>query len=277
MNVSKVKKNIRNLKKIREIIEISKFDTLNKLQNAKKINETYFEMAYISKGLIEYSEKKYHIKSVLTKKTKSDKTLWIFATISTSLMATSYSTQEKQIIDGFNKEKDELIAIGEPAINFSKKYNLKTIYLGEDIDIEIGKLPLIISSMHFIGGIERIKFVSNSSLNGAKPINMLPLKELNVRYSPNNKIDKSYKFLPSVAITLESLGKIYIQRLLTGLLREAKFFYLREKLIRHETSIKTVDKKIDRKISDMNKLNRKIETEELILVTQIAKRGGNDE
>ena len=75
MNVSKVKKNIKNLKKIREIIEISKFDTLNKLQNAKKINETYFEMAYISKGLIEYSEKKYHIKSVLTKKTKSDKTL----------------------------------------------------------------------------------------------------------------------------------------------------------------------------------------------------------
>ena len=276
MNVSKVKKSIKNLRKIREIIEISKFDTLNKLQKAKKINDTYFEMAYISKGLIEYSDKKYHVKSKLTKKVKKEKVLWIFGTISSSLMATSYATQEKMIKQGFNREIDELVVIGDPAIKFAAKNKITTIYSGKNIDEEIEKVPLIISSMYILGNVERIKFVSNSSLNGSKPINVLPIKELNVRYSSDTKIDKNYKFLPSIATTIESLGKIYIQRLLTGLLRETKYFYLKEKLIRHETSIKAVDKKVEDKISDMNKLNRKIETEELILVTQIAKRGDHD-
>ena len=68
MNVSKIKKNINNLKKIREIIEISKFDTLQKIQNTKKITETYFEIALLSKEILEYSKKKYFIHSKLTSK-----------------------------------------------------------------------------------------------------------------------------------------------------------------------------------------------------------------
>ena len=68
MNVSKIKKNITNLKKIKEIIEISKFDTLQKIQNAKKVTETYFEIALLSKEILEYSKKKYFMRSKLTSK-----------------------------------------------------------------------------------------------------------------------------------------------------------------------------------------------------------------
>ncbi|NQZ65688.1 MAG: hypothetical protein HRT99_00535 [Mycoplasmatales bacterium] len=65
----------------------------------------------------------------------------------------------------------------------------------------------------------------------------------------------------------------YIHRITYGLIKESQYNYLKEKLIRHEESIKSVDKKISIRTREMNKLIRKNETEELIFVSQTLKKG----
>ena len=278
MNVSKIKKNITNLKKIKEIIEISKFDTLQKIQNAKKVTETYFEIALLSKEILEYSKKKYFMRSKLTsKKIKTQGVTWIFATITSKLMASSYDVQEKMLLKLFDKEQDQLIVVGQPAIDFAARHEIDVAHALVDIEVAIAELPSIISSIQFLEKTSEVKFISNSVYNKQKPITILPMFKLELNYEHKPQVVKTYRFYPSIGETIESLGKIYVERLIKGLLREAKFLYLKEKLIRHESSIKTVDKKIDEKAAEMNKEMRKTETEELIHITQIAKTTGGDD
>ncbi len=277
MNSAKVKKSIENLKKIKGIIEISKFDTLHKLQQAKKITNTYFDMANVAKEMIEFAEKNYKVKSQFPKTFKSGGTLWVYVTIPTSLLATSYIKFDKMILEHYDPEVDSLIAIGKPAVEFAKENKIPTFFESEDLDKEEERVPSMLSVLHMTGEVGRVKFVINSSMIERDPITILPISELNIPYQPLETINKKYKFYPSISNAIEGLASAYVSKLSTALIRESKYFYLKEKLVRHEASLSNVDKRIDMKIREINKLNRKIETEELIHVAQIAKRGRTDE
>ena len=277
MNVAKVKKNIANLKKIKDVINISKFDTLHQLQTTSKITNTFFDMAMISKGLVEFAEKKYPIISALNSKNKKNKTVWIFATVHSSMFASSYVDQEAQIRKGFNVEYDSLMVIGEHAIKFAQKSGFKTIYKSKTIDQSLEELPSIISSLHNQKIMTRLKFVSNSSQNLEKPITIIPMRDLNIKHNTVTGIGGKYKFLPSLSVSLGHLSEIYVERLIEGLSRDVKYFHLKEKLLRAEEALKSVDKKIEEKTREMRKMLRKIETEELTMVSQVAKRGGRND
>ncbi len=277
MNVAKTKKNIDNLEKIKDIIKISKFDTLQKLQSTSRITSTFYRMAMISKELVQYAEKNYSVTSILNKEVTNPKTVWVFATIHSALTSTSYVKQKKEILEGFDKEKDSMIAVGKIGIEFAKEYKLNTILEMKDMNEAIEKLPSIISSLKYTDQMDQLKFVSSMLRNDSGPISIIPVDDFDIKFDEKTIIDKKFKFYPSLEGSLKYLSDIYIKRVIEALLRDAKFHSLKEKLIRFEQSIKNVDKKILEKRSEMRKISRKIETEELILVSQIAKRGGADE
>ena len=274
MNKAKVVKSIKNLEKIREIIEISKFDTLNKLKQATELSNSYFEMGMIAKEIIEFANKKYKL-SKEVKATKKSKTLWIYMTSPSELMSINQNKYSNMLKNNFNPETDLLIAIGGKAVKDSIKFGYETFFenvnLNHKTDIEISAL---LSEMVLSGLVSSIRFIINSPKAKEKPVDIYPISSLNFKYEVKSfGIDPKYKFYPSIKDVTKSLANIYISRISTALILESKQFQLKEKLIRHEQSIKSVDENIKSKISDMRKLNRKIETEELILVDQIAKRG----
>ena len=278
MNKSKVIKGIKNLEKIREIIEISKFDTLNKLKQATAISNSFFEFAMISKELIDFANKKYKLGKEFRPK-KNAKTLWVYMTSPSELMSVNQSKYSKMLKEHFNPETDILIALGAKAIKDSSKYGFKTIFEDSKINKHTDNhVPALLSQLVFSGEVASIRFIINCPKVSDEPVDIYPISSLNLKYevkTPN--ITRKYKFYPSIQEAIKNLANIYISKISTALIMESKHFQLKEKLIRHEASIKSVDKKIKLKTSDMNKLNRKMETEELILVSQIAKRGIKDE
>ncbi|MCK5807118.1 MAG: hypothetical protein KAG91_01840 [Mycoplasmataceae bacterium] len=278
MNKAKVIKSIRNLEKIREIIEISKFDTLNKLKQATEISNSFFEMGMIARDLVNFANKKYRLGKEVKPK-KNSKTLWVYMTSPSELMSVNQSKYSKMLKENFNPETDLLVAIGEKAIKDSSRYGFKTIFEDSKVNKEIDtSVPALLSELVFSGEVSSIRFIINSPKGSNEPINIYPMSSLNFKYEADTpKIDKKYKFYPSIKEATKVLANIYISRISTALIMESKQFQLKEKLIRHEGSIKSVDEKIKSKTADMHKLNRKVETEELILVTQIAKRGVHDE
>ena len=277
MTKAKVEKKIKNLTKINEIIQISKFDTLQKLQKAMEISDTFIQMGLLAKELITFAEKHYKIKAHKIKAKKS--TLWVLITSESEMMATSTIKYQEMVEKGFNKEFDMLIALGEDAKNFSERTKFRTIFMNEKVDDNIEhKTSALITSLLFTGKVSDVKFVLNSPKVGAKPITIFPIDQLNIDMDIEDiKIDKKYKFFPSITTALNSLTNIYISRMTHGLIEEAKTFHLKEKLIKHEGAIKNVDERIAKERMNMSKITRKNETEELILVTQIAKRGGGNE
>lgn len=277
MNKAKVKKNISNLKKIKEIIEISKFDTLQKLQNATKISDTYLEMALSAKDLIDFANEKYNIKEKKIK-SKTGKSLWVYVTPDEELMSISNSKFERMIKEGFDAERDSIIALGDKAVKFAHKHMINIEYEAVTSSGLEDLVATSIASSIASGEVAKVNFVINSPKLIDSPITVYPMSELNVSHKYDGiHVDKKYSFYPSITQSLESLSRIYIFRITNALIKETQYFHLKEKLIRHEGSIKNVDDKIEEKTREMNKINRKNETEELILVSQIAKRGGSDE
>ena len=278
MNKSKIIKVIKNLEKIKEIIEISKFDTLNKLKNATKISNSFFEMAMIAKELVKFANAKYKLGKE-TKFKKNAKILWLYMTSPSKLMSINQNKYSKMLKSNFNPETDLLITIGNRAVKDSIKFGFKTIFEDSKVNKNIeNSISSLLSKLVFSGRVSSIKFIMNSPKCPDKPIHIYPINSLNVEYDVKMpKLDKKYKFYPSITDAAKNLSNVYISKVSIALIMESKQFQLKEKLIRHEMSIKSIDEKIKSKISYIHKINRKIETEELIHITQIAKRGPHDE
>ena len=274
MTKAKVQKKISNLKKIKEIIQISKFDTLQKLQKSIEISDTFLEMGMMAKELITFAEKQYKIKAHKIKGKQA--TLWILITPESELLSTSSAKFKNIIREEFNRDADMLVSLGQEAFDFSElEKDIRTIYKNDKVDSSVeGKVSSLISSLLITGKVSNVKFVLNSPKVGGHPINIFPINELNIDVKTDSiKVDSHYKFFPSLTQALNSLTNIYISRMTYGLIEEAKSFHLKEKLIKHEGAIKNVEERVKKMSMDLRKIARKDETEELILVTQIAKRG----
>lgn len=277
MNKAKVKKNIVNLKKIKEIIQISKFDTLQKLNKETKVSDTYLEMALSAKALIDFAYSTYKIKEKRVKN-KINKTLWVYVTPDLELMSISNAKFEKIIKNNFDKENDIIISLGDKAEKFVKRENLNPEFSSQTTKGHENALAVSIWTFIIKGIVSSVKFVINTPKIKEEAITIFPMHNLNLDTKKLNlRINKHYKFYPSINTSLISITQIYIFRIVHALIKESQYLHLKEKLIRHEASIKSVDAKMELKIRDMNKLNRKQETEELILVSQIAKRGVENE
>jgi hypothetical protein len=122
--------------------------------------------------------------------------------------------------------------------------------------------------------VDKITFLLDSSRSTKGRINIFPIEELDIKYSNSSKIlNEKQVFYPSIISCIDTLLSIYVSKITHALIIETRFYYLKEKLIKNENSIKNIDKLIDLKQKEVNKANIKKNTEELIFMTQLAKRG----
>lgn len=277
MTKAKIDKKLANLIKIKEIIRVSKFDTLQKLEKAMKISDTFIQMGLMAKNLIKFAEEHYKIKAHQIK--DNHKTVWVLITSESEMLSTSTAKFQNMVEEGFDPNLDMLIALGDEAQGFAERTNFRTIFKSPEVNPVIeNKVSSLISSLISAKRATHVKFVLNSPKVGNHPISVFPIEDLNIDTKFEDiAIDKKYKFFPSITVALNSLTSIYISRITQGLIEEAKTFHLKEKLIKHEGALTNVDERIKKVRMQRQKLVRKHETEELILVTQVAKRGGDNE
>lgn len=275
MNIAELRRDLEKLNKILEIMEVSKFNTIQKLKNAIKISDTLTEISLIARSVIMFSTEKYKIKNKVSKTIKNDSTVFVFITLPKSLLSTSYDKYEKMIISSFRKGIDKLIAIGGPAIEFASKQKIQPVYSAQSPDNSINNVSSILTGLHLKEEINKIAFVSTSPKVATGPAVVMPLDQVNFgNESFDNFIDKKYKFYPSIIEDLEKLSSLYISRISRAFLQEAKVYFLKDKLVRHEESINSINDLITKKNKALKKEKRKIETEDLIFMNQIAKNGG---
>ncbi len=276
MNLSKTKRNIQNLKKINDIVEISKFSTINDLNKALQVSETAFEMAFVAKNIFQLAHDKYGVKNKFISNSLDLPNVWVFATLPSALLSTSYDKYFKIILKGFRPKKDLIVALGETAQDFARSNNFNIIYQSSEMHNQGQIVASTLVSLFINNQVNEIKFVLNSSKITTDEITVLPLDKLSIQRTKEKPLNPNTKFFPSMVYALESTATIYINRISDALIKEGEYFYLKEKLLRHETSLKSLETRIKDKTRDMNKIRRKAETEEMILITQNTKRSGGD-
>ncbi|MCP4336780.1 MAG: hypothetical protein GY679_02940 [Mycoplasma sp.] len=272
MNLLKEKRKIQNLLKIYDIIEVSKFSTINELNKSIQISETAFEMAFMAKSIFELAKTKYKITNKFISNNKNKINVWVFATLPSTLLSITYDKYIKIIEKSFKKEEDIMIAIGDTAQSFAKAKGYKVIFEDSKMKDSSDNISSVLSNLFMNNKINQIKFVLNSSKIENKEITILPLDKLNIKRTKQYSLDPKIKFYPSMVHSLDATMSIYISRITDALIKEGEYFYLKEKLLRHESSLKSIKEKIKQKTKQNNKIKRKIETEEMIFISQNAKR-----
>lgn len=273
MKKAGIQKNIKNLKKIRDILEISKFDTLHKLKEATKISDTYLKMALSARDLILFVEKEFSLK-VNKHKSPKNSALWIYITPESELLSVSNAKSERIILRDYDPKKDKMVALGEKAVKFANSHNFELEFFDKHPANHEDSLANTIAAEIVTGNVNEVKFMFNSPKVDDHPIIIHPISEFSVKMDYKKlKLSKDYSFYPSINGSIDSLTEIFIYRVVYAFIRETQFVYLKEKLLRHESSIKNVDERISIQMKLIRKILRKEETEEMIHVAQISKRG----
>lgn len=272
MDKAKVIKRVNNLKKIKGIVEIAKFDTLQKLTKAKEIKDHHYKMAELSSEVINFARSKYRIASLINRKTHEKKvkgTLWVYVTMTSNLIKTSYEHFDHMIASGFNPEFDKLIVVGKPAIKFAKKRKYDVLLQEEDIEHSIKNVAAVLNESLTNKLFSKILVVANTRSIKNEPFKLYPLKEID---KEKKKAYTKTKFYFSIVETIINISASYVENTLSGIYQEAYINFYKEKLVRHEGSLKNIDERVAKLKSEINKIHRKEETEEMIQVTQMTKR-----
>jgi len=275
MNTTKIEKRIKNLKRLKEIIEISKFNTINKLKSVQKTMNNTMERAVICKKLLENGIKKFHIlDNVDPKKKVGD--IFIYISLPSALMDISNVKYETMILKEFNRETDEIILIGEPAITFGGKNNFKPIYMNDSLEDQAFAISSIISRINLGKKQYGVKIVATSSLIGNTPLIVYPLDSFKSNVNGPDINYSKLRYEPNPLMMMDRLAFTYLYNIIYGLIKDINYFYLKEKLTKHESSIDSINQKLEQQIRILRKTKRNDETEEMILITQVAKRGHDE-
>lgn len=272
MDKAKVIKRVNNLKKIKGIVEIAKFDTLQKLAKANEVKDHHYKMAEISSEVLNFARSKYHISTLINRKAHERQvkgTLWVYVTMTSELIKSSYEHFDQMISQGFNPDEDKIIVIGKPAIKFANKKKYDVLLQEENINLSIKTVSSVVNEALTNKLFSKILIVANTKKIRTEPFQLFPLKAL-----PKEK-KKAYvktKFYFSIIETIINISASYVENNLHGIYQEAYINFYQEKLVRHEGSLKNIDERIEKLNSEKNKIHRKEETEEMIQVSQLTKR-----
>ena len=264
---------IANLNKLKETIEISKFDTLQKLEKANKISKRFLDVALISKKILSFIKSKYNKNKSKSNKQKENKA-WVFITPEKELLSTNIFKFSKILDQEFDKENDYLICIGFAASEFAIKNNYQTIYLNKKNSDAGDSIGDILTRLVLSNQINRIIFLCDSLRSRKGKINIFPIEELDIHYFKKDELIVNKQiFYPSINNCVDNLLNLYLSKIIKALIIEKNFYYLKEKLIKNENSIKNIDKLIEEKQKQISKDIRKKTTEDLVFMAQISKRG----
>ncbi len=274
MNLAQTKSSISKLKKVRNIVGVSKFLTLQEISKATKISKQALEMSSIARDIFMSAHKKYNLNLNYIKGNPKKEKLYIYITFPKTLLSSSYDKIEKELLKDFVIGKDKLITIGKIAHDFSVKNKIKEEYhISEFSDFSVHKIAALVTHLYDAGKVSEVNFVLHTSRNERGLLTILPVSKLNIETRlPEEKVVSMNRFYPSVVESMENIKRIYILQNTTAIFHEAKYFNLKEKLLRHEDSLSSIDNKIAERVRDLAKALRKIQTEELILIFQNVKR-----
>lgn len=277
MNLVQSKKSIAKLKKVRNIVGVSKFLTLQEISKATKISKNALEVSALARDIFVSAHKKYHLNLNYIKASSKGVKLYIYITFPKSLLSSSYERIEKELLKEFKHGQDKLITVGPIAESFAKKHHIETEYHLDSFDAHsIQKVSALVSHLFDTKKVSQVNYVLQTQRNDRGILTILPVSLLNIESTPvEDKIVSKYKFYPSLVETMENIQKIYVLQNTTAIFHEAQYFYLKEKLLRHEESLTNIDEKIIERSREVIKLQRKIQTEELILISQNVKRNSN--
>lgn len=274
MNLVQTKKSIEKLKKIRNIVGVSKFLTLQEISKATKISKNSLEMSSIARDIFMSAHEKYHLNVHYIKGVAHKPKLYIYITFPKTLLSSSYDKIEKELLSRFEIGKDKIITIGEIAEDFAKKYNIQSEYhIKEFSEFAVHKISALITHFYETSKVSEVSYVLHTSRNEDGILTILPLSKLNIETrQAEEKVFSQNRFYPSIVEAMDNIKKVYVLQNTTAILHEAKYFHLKEKLLRHEESLSSIDKRIYERTRDLTKASRKIQTEELILIFQNVKR-----
>lgn len=268
MDRAKLIKRVKNLEKIKGIVEIAKFDTLQKLAHAQKIKDHHYESATIAKKIILFSKEKFYISNKLLQKKNNliDRTLWIYITIPSKLIKVSYDKFNRMLNANFNKELDEIIAVGSPAIEWSKNNKFKIYKEFENLNDSGSLVANLINYVVFSKEFSSIKIVANTPFIKEEPFQLFPIENENFDKKEFAKV----KFYHSLSSNIANISNTYVENTIEGIFQETYRLFYKEKLIKHEGSITNIDDRMFNLKKELNKIERKKDTEEMIQITQLA-------
>ena len=270
MDKARINKRLKNLKKVKGIVEIAKIDTIKKIAKSNNIKNHHYEMARTSQQIINYSNSLNKFKKRVSqqKQSKQENSLWIFITLPSSLIKISYTKYERIILKNANKKNDAIIPIGDPAITFAKENQFKIFTQFDNLlktNLKLSSLLLhVIKSREF----NNIFIISQASKISKTFYKIYPFYD--IKYDRKKMKKKSFYY--SLTDTMEQISYNYIRNIISGIYQESYRNFYVEKLARHESSLKNIDDKIYELKMSLVKNQRKEETEEIIQVIQSVKR-----
>lgn len=272
MDKAKVIKRVTNLNKIKGIVEIAKFDTLQKLAHARKVRGHHEKMSILSKEIITFAKNKYHLSALINRKYHEKQVkgnLWVYVTMTSSLIKASYEHFDSMISKDFNPSEDQIIVIGAPAIKFADRKGYDVLFKKDEIDHSSSEVSTIVNDALTNRLFSNIYIVANTKSTKDKPFKLFPIE---TDKKQSKKKFKNTKFYFSIIDSIINISASYVENSLHGIYQESYINFYQEKLVRHEGSLKNIDERIDKLKSQINKIHRKEETEEMIQVSQMTKR-----
>lgn len=272
MQKAKIVKRVENLKKIRGIAEISKFDALRKLSQLNKVKDHHYEIAKQSVDILSFARRKYRLSSLIDHKiqNKGQKgKLWIYITITSGVLNSPYGQFEKLIKDRINPLEDKIVAVGHKAITFAEEKGYKILHKLDDERENLRDLVSLVNHIIMSDEYKEIVVVANTPKIKSEPYKIYPITE-----TPKEELKylKKTKFYFSIIDSVVNISNNYIENILKGIYEEAYMTYYKEKFVRHEGSIKNIDERISYLKSEITKTGRKNDTESMIQSSQVAKR-----
>lgn len=273
-----LQKRLKDFRKIQDAIEVSKFSLMQQIAIKKNLSHISFQTSLVAKEIFDFISKTYSIQSKMNESQDSKGVLWIFVTNSKTFLSMNYSGKQRTLLKHFNKIGDSLICIGQPAINYAEKIGIEPIFTSEFINEEVSrKISWFINSLHLENKVNTTRFLVNTNLSSEDWITVLPITELklNIEGLPF-ELDRKVKFMPSIIDAVSTISSLYIDKMTFALLEEAEFYYLKQKLMRHESSLDAIEEKVTKLKFDSFKTRRQKETDELIMISQNSRRRKGD-
>ena len=271
MQKAKIEQRIQKLNRLKDVVEIAKFDTLSKLNELEKVTSQHKELARETMNILAFSKQKLAIFTPHEKVPK--KILYVYFSFESKLIKVSHQQQEEMLMKYYNRDTDGLITVGEVAKTFAHKNNLNVITSYQEGEESARDISYIAENLLENGQYDGIKVIGKMNSADKEPITVYPIG--NIDEETYKMYDKK-TFYFSLPYVVENLSSIYMFNRLSGLKGEARYKFYQEKLVMHENSINNIDEKIDSLKYSILKLERKNETEEMITLSQNIRRSEDE-
>lgn len=265
MNKDKILKKIKNLEKVKGIVEIAKVDTMKKLANVSSITSHHYESAKLAQEIMTFATYKLHLKYNQKNLQKLPK-LFIYISIPSNLIKMSHDQLNKILLKMFDPSKDKIVTIGKPAFEFAKQQNFQILKSYDELE-KIYELISIINHAIAFQNYQEIQVIAMSQQFKNQALKIFPI----IQQDKKQKIFDSSKFYYSLSENFENIANTYVVNTIKGIYNEAYKVFFKQKLLKHEEALKSIDEKAEFWKIAINKINRKIETEEMVRISATIK------